>query len=36
MRLSYHMKNYEDLGGCYPPRPTASKDNTPLDLLNSS
>ena len=24
---SYHMKNYGDLGGCYPP---------PLDLQNSS
>ena len=22
------MKNYEDLGGCYPPRPTASMDFT--------
>ena len=30
------MKNYEDLGGCYPAWPTASTDNTPLDLLNSS
>ena len=30
------MKNYEDLGGCYPPRPTASTDNTLLDLHNSS
>ena len=29
-RLSYHMKNYGDLGGCYPPRPTL------LDLHNSS
>ena len=29
------MKNYGDLGGCYPPRPTASSDNT-LDLHNSS
>ena len=26
------MKNYRDLGGCYPPRPTASTDNTLLDL----
>ena len=26
------MKNYGDLGGCYPPRP----DNTLLDLHNSS
>ena len=24
------------LGGCYPPRPPASVDNTLLDLLNSS
>ena len=30
------MKNYGDLGGCYPPRPSASVDNTLLDLLNSS
>ena len=29
------MKNYGDLGGCYPPRPTAASDNT-LDLHNSS
>ena len=26
------MKNYGDLGGCYPPRPTTSTDNTLLDL----
>ena len=26
------MKNYGDLGGCYPPRPTASTNNTLLDL----
>ena len=26
------MKNYGDLGGCYPPRPTASTDNTLRDL----
>ena len=32
----YHMKNYGDLGRCYPPRPTASTDNTILDLHNSS
>ena len=25
-----------DLGGCYPPRPSASVDNTLLDLQNSS
>ena len=30
------MKNYGDLGGCYPPRPTASTDNTLVDLQNSS
>ena len=30
------MKNYGDLGGCYPPQPTASTDNTLLDLHNSS
>ena len=29
------MKNYGDLGACYPPRPTAATDNTlPLDLHN--
>ena len=30
------MKNYGDLGGCYPPWPTASTDNTLLDVHNSS
>ena len=30
------MKNYGDLGECYAPRPTASTDNTLLDLHNSS
>ena len=30
------MKNSADQGGCYPPRPTASVDNTLLDLQNSS
>ena len=30
------MKNYEDLGECSPPQPTASTDNTLLDLHNSS
>ena len=30
------MKNYADLGGCYPPKPKASADNTLLDLHNSS
>ena len=30
------MKNSVDLGGCYPPRPLASVDNTRLDLQNSS
>ena len=36
IRPSYLMKNYRDLGGCYPPQPTASTDNTLLDLHNSS
>ena len=26
------MKNQGDLGGCYPPQPTALKDNTLLEL----
>ena len=30
------MKNSADLGGCYPPRPSTSVDNTLLDLKNSS
>ena len=30
------MKNSADLGGCYPPRPSDSVDNTLLDLQNSS
>ena len=30
------MKNYGDFGGCYPPLPTASTDNTLLNLHNSS
>ena len=30
------MKNSAGLVGCYPPRPTASVDNTLLDLQNSS
>ena len=30
------MKNYGDLGGCYPPRPQAEVDNTLRDLHNSS
>ena len=30
------MKNSADLGGCYPPWPSASVDNTLLDLQNSS
>ena len=30
------MKNYGDIGGYYPPRPTATTDNTLLDLHNSS
>ena len=30
------MKNSADLGGCYPPRPSASVDNTLLYLQNFS
>ena len=30
------MKYFADLGGCYPPRPSASVDNTLFDLQNSS
>ena len=30
------MKNYADRGGCYPPKPSASVDNTLRDLHNSS
>ena len=30
------MKNYEDLGGSYPARPTASTDSNLLDVHNSS
>ena len=30
------MKNSADLRGCYSPRPSASVDNTLLDLQNSS
>ena len=30
------MKNSADLEGCYPPRPSASVDNTLFDLQNSS
>ena len=30
------MKNSADLGGCYPPKPSVSVDNTLLDLQNSS
>ena len=30
------MKNSADLGECYPSRPSASVDNTLLDLQNSS
>ena len=32
----YDMNNYADLGVCYPPQPSASADNTLLDLHNSS
>ena len=28
------MKNYGDLGGCHPPRSTASTDDTLLDRHN--
>ena len=34
--LNSAFVSYGDLGGCYPPRPTASTDNTLLDLHNSS
>ena len=34
--LSYDVKNHADLGGCYPPRPSASVLNILLDLHNSS
>ena len=30
------MKNYADLGGCYPPGPSALVNNIPFDLHNSS
>ena len=30
------MNNSAYLGGCYPPRPSASVDNTLFDLQNSS
>ena len=30
------MKNSTDLRGCYPPRPSASVNNSHLDLQNSS
>ena len=30
------MKNSADLGGCYPPQPSASVNNTLLDLQNFS
>ena len=33
MNHMYHMKNYRDLGGCYPPWPTASTDNSLIHLL---
>ena len=36
IHLSYHLKNYGDLGGCYPPCPTALADNIHPDLHNSS
>ena len=31
-----HLKNYGDLGRCYPPWPIASSDNTLLNLYKSS
>ena len=31
-----NVENKAELGGCYPPRPLTSVDNTLLDLLNSS
>ena len=34
--VSYHLKTYGELGGCYPPRPMTSGDNTLLDLHVSS
>ena len=35
MFLWYDMKDYADRGGCYPPKPSASADNTLRDLHNS-
>ena len=32
----YLLKNYGDLGGCYPSRPQAEGDNTLRDLHSSS
>ena len=32
----YDGKNYADLGGCYPPQPPASLNNSHLSLHNSS
>ena len=32
--FSYDMKNYAGFGGCYLPQPSASEDNTLLDLHN--
>ena len=34
--LNSAFLGYEDLGGCYPPRPSTSVDNALLDLQNSS
>ena len=31
----HNIKNYPDLGQCYPPEPSASADNIDLDLGNS-
>jgi len=36
MWLLKDMKNSADLGGCYPPWPSASVENTLLDLRNYS
>ena len=36
IQLLHHLKNYTDLGGCYPSHPTALADDILLDLHNSS
>ena len=35
MRFSHDIENYQGLGLCYPPQPSASVDNTNLVLDNS-